>query len=271
MTTPSFGGLRSGLIAPLPGERARFVFAVPVPGEQRVYAGLTDEPADGPLPEVPEPTPGEIAFLLDTVSGLLEVPLSGSDVLGAFAGLRPPIRGPPGGGAGPGAPTADLSRRHAVLTSPDGVITVVGGKLTTYRRIARDAVDAALAAFDARDGRGSGPPGRTGRTAGPCRTARLTLVGAADPRTLAGSARRPGWWPGTARRHLQCSAWPPQIAAGRAGGRPMRVTGAELAFAVRHEGALDDGDLLDRRTRIGLVPDDRRAALAAAARALAQG
>ena len=72
--------------------------------------------------------------------------------------------------------TADLSRRHAVLTSPTGVVTVVGGKLTTYRRMAEDAVDAALAA-----------PAWTPR---PCRTRRLPLLGAADrPRGRLAAAR----------------------------------------------------------------------------------
>jgi glycerol-3-phosphate dehydrogenase len=249
----AFGGLRAGVLAPVPGERARFVFAIPVPGEPRVYAGLTDEPADGPLPEVPEPTTGEIAFLLDMVSGILDAPLSGADVLGAFAGLRPLLAGDSGEA---GRTTADLSRKHAVLTSPDGVITVVGGKLTTYRRMAQDAVDAAVA----------------GRPApGPCRTRRLPLVGAADARTLArvpAPARLVARYGTEAPGVLALAGPDPRLA------EPVTtrttVTGAELAFAVRHEGALDAGDLLDRRTRIGLVPADRDEALAAAVRALAQ-
>jgi glycerol-3-phosphate dehydrogenase len=251
----AFGGLRAGLITPVPGERTRFVFAIPVPGEPRVYAGLTDEPADGPLPEVPEPTPGEIAFLLGSVSGMLDVPLSPADVLGAFAGLRPLLAGGPEAGEA-GGRTADLSRKHAVLTSPDGVITVVGGKLTTYRRMARDAVDAALA----------GRPGR------PCRTRRLPLVGAADRRTLAqvrAPARLVARYGTEAPAVLALASADPRLAEPVTSRTP--VTGAELAFAVRHEGALDDGDLLDRRTRIGLVPADRQEALAAAARALAEG
>ena len=196
----AFGGLRAGVITPVPGERTRFVFAIPVPGEPRVYAGLTDEPADGPLPDVPEPTPGEVSFLLDSVSGLLDLPLSPADVLGAFAGLRPLLAGPPPGpppGPQPGAAdagrrTADLSRKHAVLTSPDGVITVVGGKLTTYRRMAQDAVDAALA----------GPPAPAGPAG--CRWSGRPASG-----RWRRSGPRPGWWPGTARRHPRCSRWPP--------------------------------------------------------------
>jgi glycerol-3-phosphate dehydrogenase len=248
----ALGGLRAGLIAPVPGERNRFVFAVPVPDEPRVYVGLTDEPADGPLPEVPEPTTGEISFLLETVSTVLDAPVGRGDVLGAFAGLRPLLCGPAAGDVD-GA-TADLSRRHAVLTSPDGVITVVGGKLTTYRRMARDAVDAAL----------------DGRTAGACRTHRLPLVGAAAPQALArlrGPARLVARYGTEAPAVLGLAGKDPWLAEPVAQGVP--VTGAEFVFAVRHEGALDSGDLLDRRTRIGLVPADREQALKAAVRALA--
>jgi glycerol-3-phosphate dehydrogenase len=254
----AFGGLRAGVIGPVPGDRSRFVFAVPVPGEPRVYAGLTDEPAIGPLPEVPEPTPGEIDFLLQRISCLLDAPLGPDDVLGAFAGLRPLLAGPQGSGT---EATADLSRKHAVLTSPDGVVTVVGGKLTTYRRMAQDAVDAALAvgADDLR------------RKASPCRTRRLPLAGAADPRVLArvrAPARLVAKYGTEAPAVLDLAGRDPALAGPVAAGTP--VTGAELAFAVRHEGALDVGDLLDRRTRIGLVPADRRRALAAADRIVAR-
>jgi glycerol-3-phosphate dehydrogenase len=256
LSDAAFGGLRAGLIAPVPGERSRFVFAVPVPGEPRVYVGLTDEPADGPLPEVPEPDPGEIDFLLAAASRMLDVPVGRGDVLGAFAGLRPLLGHAPGGEPADGR-TADLSRRHAVLTSPDRVITVVGGKLTTYRRMAEDAVDAAVAA------------GMAGRAAGPCQTRRLPLVGAAGPSALAGvpaPARLVARYGTEAPAVLRLAHQHPELAAPVAPG--STVTGAELAFAVTHEGALDTGDLLDRRTRIGLVPADRQAALPAATHAL---
>jgi glycerol-3-phosphate dehydrogenase len=255
----AFGGLRAGLIAPVPGHRDRFVFALPVPGEPRVYVGLTDEPAEGPVPDVPEPTPAEIAFLLEAVRGLFETPPGPADVLGAFAGLRPLLTGGQATGS-----TADLSRRHAVLTSPDGVLTVVGGKLTTYRRMAQDAVDAALAAR-ARPGQAAPP------SAGPCPTRRLPLVGAASAPVLAkvpAPARLVARYGTEAPRVSELARQHPWLAEPVAGGLP--VTGAELAFAVQHEGALDVGDLLDRRTRIGLVPADRDRAQAAAVRALGE-
>jgi glycerol-3-phosphate dehydrogenase len=210
------------------------------------------------LPDVPEPTPGEIAFLLDAVGGLLDTGLGPGDVLGAFAGLRPLLRD---GSAS--RSTADLSRRHAVLTSPDGVVTVVGGKLTTYRAMARDAVDAALA--------GRPQPGRPqpGLHCPRSQTRRLPLVGAASPQALAkvaAPARLVARYGTEAPEVLALARRDPRLAEPVAEGVP--VTGAELAFAVRHEAALDAGDLLDRRTRIGLVPADRDRALPAATRAL---
>src|SRR5439155_20905675 len=123
------------------------------PGDGRVYVGLTEEPVDGPVEDVPTPSAAEIRLLLDTLNSALAAPLGDDDVVGAFAGLRPLV-------AGAASQTADLSRRHAVRTT-ERIVTVVGGKLTTYRRMARDAVDAAVAA------------GRL--TAGLCVTNRLPL------------------------------------------------------------------------------------------------
>jgi glycerol-3-phosphate dehydrogenase len=119
--------------------------------------------------------------------------------------------------------------------------------------MAQDAVDAALA----------------GRQAPPCRTRRLPLVGAAAPPVLArvpAPARLVARYGTEAPDVLALAAGEPWLAEPVADGLP--VTGAELAFAAAHEGALDVGDLLDRRTRIGLVPADRGRALAAASRVL---
>ncbi|REE95175.1 glycerol-3-phosphate dehydrogenase/oxidase [Thermomonospora umbrina] len=236
----SLGDPAAGLHVPVPGEPNRFVLVIPQE-DGRTYVGLTDEPVDGPVPDVPVPSEGEIGFLLDVLGTVLDVPLRRDDVIGAFAGLRPLLDDGHGR-------TADISRRHAVLTGRDGVVTVVGGKLTTYRRMAQDAVDAVIAA--------------RGLTAGPCRTARLPLVGAA-PRArleaLDAPARLVRRYGTEAPRVAALAREEPALAGTVAPGLP--VTGAELAWAVRHEGALDAADLLDRRTRIGLVPADREAAL----------
>ncbi|MCW2640841.1 MAG: glpD [Dactylosporangium sp.] len=230
----------AALTVPVPGSRNRFAIVLPQ-ADGRVYVGLTDEPVTGPVPDVAQPDPGEISFLLETLSSALETPIGVGDVIGAFAGLRPLL-------AGAAARTADLSRRHAVRTSPDALVTVVGGKLTTYRRMARDAVDAAVA---------------VGRLpAGPCRTARLPLVGAARQGTPPDGlpARFVSRYGAEAAAVAAVAKGDPALLRPIADGIP--VTGAEVLWAVRHEGALDEDDVLDRRTRIGLVPADRERALA---------
>lgn len=249
------GPLPAGLHVPVPGETNRFVLVLPQ-GDGRVYVGLTDEPVEGDVPDVPEVPETDIGFLLDVLGSVLDVPVQRDDVVGAFAGLRPLLDTAPT--AGSGAPrTSDISRRHAVLTSSGGVTTVVGGKLTTYRRMAEDAVDAAVATHRL--------------TAGPSPTASLPLVGAASPNTL-GSLRAPRRLVqryGTEAPAVQAlGAEDPRLAEPVLAGHP--VTGAELLWAVRHEGALDEADLLDRRTRIGLVPADRDAALDAAREVLGE-
>lgn len=248
----SVPGLRAAVFCPVPGATNRFVMVLPQP-DGSLYVGLTDEPADGAVPDVPEPTEPEIGFLLDVVSAAFARQLHRTDVVGAYAGLRPLLHSPDGS-------TADLSRRHAVLTGPTGLVTVVGGKLTTYRRMAEDAVDTAVA--------------HAGLGAGPCRTASLPLLGAAPRRVLA-ELEQPAR---LVRRFGTDAALVLQSAREISGlgddellapvSDRVPVTLAELLFGVTHEGAADVDDLLDRRTRVGLVPEDRAAASPLAERAL---
>lgn len=237
-----FAGLGAGLTVPVPGTTNRFVFALPA-GSGRVYIGLTDEEQHGPIPDVPSSAPHEVDFLLDTINTALARPIRAEDVLGTYSGLRPLLD------SGNGA-SADISRAHAVQTGTDGIISVVGGKLTTYRKMAKDAVDAAVA--------------RSGLHAGRCRTAALPLVGAASPATLArfdAPAELVARYGTEAPAVLAEAGDDPRLLAPIAG---TGVTPAELRFGVRHEGALDVDDLLDRRTRIGLVAADRDRAMDAA-------
>lgn len=246
-------GLTVSVFCPVPGETNRFVMVLPQP-DGTVYVGLTDEPVEGEVPDIPQPSDPEIGFLLDVVSAAFSHQLHRDDVVGAYAGLRPLLHSNDGS-------TADLSRKHAVLTSSTGVITVVGGKLTTYRRMAEDAVDAAVAA--------------TGLPATECRTRSLPLLGAASREELAALelparlVRRYGTDAALvlddAREvtGLDDEALLAPVAEG------VPVTLAELVFGVTHEGAADVDDLLDRRTRVGLVPADRALAVPAAERALA--
>ncbi|MCF2539837.1 glycerol-3-phosphate dehydrogenase/oxidase [Streptomyces sp. FB2] len=249
------GPLPAGLHVPVPGETNRFVLVLPQ-GDGRVYVGLTDEPVEGPVPDVPDVPETDIGFLLDVLGSVLDVPVGREDVVGAFAGLRPLLDTTAEDGSASGR-TADVSRRHAVLTSSEGVITIVGGKLTTYRRMAEDAVDAAVA---------------TGRvSAGPSPTASLPLVGAASPTALATvqAPRRLVQRYGTEAAAVHAlGATDPRLNEPVLTEHP--VTAAELLWAVRHEGALDASDLLDRRTRIGLIPADRTAAMEAVREALGE-
>jgi len=242
------GSPSAALTVPLPGSRSRYVFALPQP-EGLVYLGLTDEPVAGAVPDAdPQPSAGEVDQLLGTVNRVLVTPLTSADVIGAFAGLRPLVL-PVSAGAGPGDSTADLSRKH--LLHWDGpVLTVVGGKLSTYRAMAAEAVDAVLS--------------RLGRGAGRSPTDRLPLVGAAP----AGALRRvaaPGRL--VARYGTEAPAVARLGAEPVVDGRPETV--GELRFAVRAEGARTVADLLDRRTRIGLVPGDRVRAVPVAEAVLA--
>ena len=235
----AFGNPVAALTIPIPGELNRFVFAMP---EQlgRVYLGLTDEDAPGPIPDVPQPTPTEIDFLLDTVNTALGVTLSTSDVTGSYAGLRPLIDT----GAGR---TADVSRDHAVIEAPSGALNIVGGKLTEYRHMAQDVLDRAVAS--------------RALPAGPCRTRNLPLIGApANPGSRA--SHTPTRLPSSlVARYGAEAAKVIAIATCAHPTEPVAdgidVIRAEFEYAVTHEGALTSDDILDRRTRIGLVAADR--------------
>jgi glycerol-3-phosphate dehydrogenase len=220
---------------PVPGSSSRFVFAIP----QRsglTYVGLTDEEVRGAIPDVPTAPDEDVDFLLETISSAFARPLTRADVLGTYAGLRPLVD------RGEGH-TADLSRSHVVQRGDDGLVTVVGGKLTTYRRMAEDAVDAAVDGF---------------ADAGPCRTRELPLVGAAPRLALAildAPSRLIDRHGTQAPAVLALAGGDPELLAPLVPGRD--VLAVEVLHAVRAEGALDVDDVLDRRTRLGLVPADR--------------
>jgi glycerol-3-phosphate dehydrogenase len=237
----ALGHPRAALNVPVPGHFGRFVFALPRP-DGPVLVGLTDVPHEqAQIPEEPAVSAEEERFLLETLSEAIERPLRSEDVLGRYAGLRPLLDDGH-------TRSAEISRRHAVLEDPaSGAITVVGGKLTTYRRMAEDALDTVLA--------------RAGSQLAPCVTARLALLGA-PPRGV----HAPVGLPLRLWRRFGTEA--PEIAA-LAEGRAellepvapgLPVLGVELLAAVQREGAITAEDVLDRRTRLGLVPAWREAA-----------
>ena len=129
-------GVRCAIMAPVPGSTNRFVFALPQP-DDTFYVGLTDEPVDGAIPDVPVPPEEDIEFLLDVINRALQ------------PGRAPRRRRRRLRRTAPAARLGDHHRRHLPQARrarlATGVVTVVGGKLTTYRRMAQDAVDQALA------------------------------------------------------------------------------------------------------------------------------
>jgi glycerol-3-phosphate dehydrogenase len=233
------GDPRAAVNVPVPGERGRWVFALPR-ADGLVAIGLTDVPVDA-LSDEPRPTPEEEAELLALASAVLSVRLTAEDVVGRYAGLRPLL-------AGAEAASADLSRRHAVVEDHEtGALAVIGGKLTTYRAMAEDAVDRL--------------------TTRPSRTARLPLVGAAPPsalRAVAAPERLVRRYGTEAPAVVALADGRPELLEPVAPGVPW--CGAELVHALRHELVLCAADLADRRTRAGLVPAWRDAVLEASAR-----
>ena len=231
----ALGNPRAALTVPVSGERGRYVFALPTL-DGPVIAGITDEPVEGPVADVPRAPQSDVDWILGHLSTALAKPLGPDDVLGTYAGLRPLV------GASGAQSTADISRRHLVERRPEGHVVVTGGKLTTYRRMAQDAVDAL--GIDMRS-----------------RTAQLPLVGARpQPPAAQDPPRRD-----LPRRLIQRYGSEAERVAAYADDDPtlldpvasdLPVLGVEVVHAVRAEGALDVDDVVERRTRLGLIPAD---------------
>jgi glycerol-3-phosphate dehydrogenase len=214
-----------------------------IPWHDRILVGTTDTPVAEPSVE-PHPGREEIAYLLHHVARYLENKPRTDDVRSTFAGLRPLLRGHDVREGDIGAPTATLSREHAVVVSPSGLVTITGGKWTTYRRMGADAVDRAVEVG--------------GLAQRPSSTVSLRLhgwqesaEGRDDPLTVYGSdsaairalgVEDPGW-----DRPLH-----PAL--------PYRT--AEVVWAARHEAARSVEDVLARRTRALFL--DARASVEAA-------
>ncbi|GAA3630478.1 FAD-dependent oxidoreductase [Microbacterium awajiense] len=237
------GGSDVSLTVPVPGSSSRFVFTVPAP-HGRTYVGLTDVPADAVVDQ-PQPDDDEIDLLLGVVNSALAEPITRDDVIGVFAGLRPLI-------AGDRQQTSDLSRRHDVRETDDGSIAVIGGKLTTYRRMAEHGVDAAVRLRF------------TDRAVPGCRTRGIPLVGGWPRGRLAEIDAAPRF----VRRYGAEAPYAASLPRGP--GAARGVTAQELQWGVEVEGALSVADLVDRRTRLGLVGADAAASRAAAADAFAR-
>jgi glycerol-3-phosphate dehydrogenase len=207
----------------------RIIFAIPWLG--KVVIGTTDLPAPSVAME-PGHDNSEIEFLLDTINPYLARPLGKSDILSVFSGLRPLV-------TGGHAKTSKLSREHTIEVSPSGLITIAGGKWTTYRRMAEDTLAAAISRRMLPDR--------------PCVTRTVRLHGAPPQPAIQSPLSRYGT---DAEEIATLWASDPEMATQLDPALPF--TRAEVIFAARHEMARTVEDVLSRRTRALLL--DARAA-----------
>jgi glycerol-3-phosphate dehydrogenase len=225
-------------VIPVPKDK-RSIFVVSWPGTDLVYLGTTDTGYTGPLDD-PSCTPEDVDYLLEAANNITTSRLTRSDVLGVWAGLRP-LLAPSGRHVS--ERTADLSRRHTVMTSREGVVTVTGGKLTTYRKMAQDTVDAVVREL------GESPHRRR------CVTKHLPLLGATsktrDPVTMAQPhAHLLTRYGSEAPNVLALAEGHPELLEPAVADLPY--TRAELVYAAREEMARTLGDVLARRTRAAI-------------------
>jgi glycerol-3-phosphate dehydrogenase len=219
----------------VPAGADRHIFALPWYG--RTLVGTTDNDFDG---DIDRPRPGgeDLEYLLDAVNAFFGTSLGESDLVGAYAGVRPLIS------TGDPKKSVDISRKAELYETSSGMLTITGGKLTTWRRMAKQTVDRLVE--------------REGREA-PCHTAEIPLGMEARPDDLeapdgvgeeavAQLAFRYGH---AARRVLGLAREDPKLAAPIVPGRPDLL--AEVTVAARLEQARCVADVLLRRSRLGLL------------------
>jgi len=239
------------IVIPVPGDK-RSLFLIPWISNhdgtfQYTYIGTTDTDFNGPIDD-PQCSGADIDYVLRALNAAVTTKVTRDDVTAVWSGLRPLVKSVSGEKLS--ARTADLSRRHKVATSESGVISIAGGKLTTYRKMAEDTVDLASQ--------------RLGFMT-KCKTKRHFLIGASSGK----SSRAPE--PNNTALHLHA----------RFGDETDRIMGlidqdptlgeplihglpylrAEAIFAVQNEMALTLDDVLSRRTRARII--NRRASVAA--------
>jgi glycerol-3-phosphate dehydrogenase len=219
----------------VPAGEGRHIFALPWYG--RTLVGTTDNDYEGDI-DHPRPAGDDVEYLLDAVNAFFGSSVSDSDLVGAYAGVRPLLS------TGDPKKSVDISRKAELYETSSGLLTITGGKLTTWRRMAKQTVDRLVE--------------REGREA-PCHTAELPLGREAQPEELdapegvgeaaiAQLAFRYGY---AARVVLQLARENPKLAAPIVPGRPDLL--AEVVIAARREQARCVADVLLRRTRLGLL------------------
>ncbi len=217
------------------------VFAVP--WGDFVYIGTTDTDFSGPLDD-PWVYGSDVDILLEHINPSIQEPLAAEAVLGSWAGLRPLLKG------APDARTGDLSRRHRITRWPSDVVSIAGGKLTTYRHMAQDTVDEVLEVL-----------GRSAR----CRTKALPIHGSSGYEQIADEHLR-GRYGADAADILALVGADPTLGEPLVPGQPYLR--AEAVYAARHEMVVDLDDIFARRTRARLFARDATADAAGAVAAL---
>ena len=230
------------VVVPVPKDK-RAVFVVP--WGDLTYIGTTDTDYQGPN-EDPPVTREDVDYLLGAMkfTGITD-----KDVVGTWAGLRPLVK------SGSSGRTADLSRRHKVVASPSGVVSVTGGKLTTYREMSADTIDEVVEVLGS----------RVSGIARGSRTKKLRLRGAEGYEALAEAtdpltAHLANRYGGEARTVLALAESDASLREPLVAGLPYIK--AEAVYAVRHEMARSVDDVLSRRTRARLLARDASAAAA---------
>jgi glycerol-3-phosphate dehydrogenase len=219
----------------VPAGSGRMIFSLPWYG--RTLIGTTDNDYDGDIAH-PNPAEADVGYLLDAVNEFFGTSLSQSDLVGAYAGVRPLIS------SGDPRKSVDISRKAELYETSSGMLTITGGKLTTWRRMAKQTVDRLVE--------------REGREA-PCHTAEIPLGMEARPEDLEApegvgeeAVSQLAFRYGHAARAVLDLAWKdPKLARPIVPGRPDLL--AEVAIAARREQARSVADVLLRRTRLGIL------------------
>jgi glycerol-3-phosphate dehydrogenase len=219
----------------VPAGEGRMIFSLPWYG--RTLVGTTDNDFEGDTAH-PEPGKDDLEYLLDAVNEFFGVGLTESDLVGAYAGVRPLIS------SGDPRKSVDISRKAELYETSSGMLTITGGKLTTWRRMAKQTVDRLVE--------------REGREA-PCHTAEIPLGMEARgedleaPEGVGEEAKAQlAFRYGHAARAVLDLAWKePKWAQPIVPGRPDLL--AEVAIAARREQARCVADVLLRRTRLGIL------------------
>ncbi|MDF5755601.1 glycerol-3-phosphate dehydrogenase/oxidase [Spongiactinospora sp. TRM90649] len=226
-----------------------------IPADDVVLVGTTDTPwENGPGPVLP--TGADVRYLLDQAGRWLRVPLTMDDVTGVYAGLRPLVDP----GAGDDGETQSVSREHVVREVADGCFVVAGGKLTTYRVMARDAVSAAVRGLRVPRNVSTETLGLAGSSGFTQAWARRDLAAVRAGVPVSVVERLAGRYGSDYRAVLAYGAQDPSLLEPVPGAPSL--LGAEVVYTARHEFALTVDDVLGRRSRSGLAVRDGGAAAA---------